>query len=77
MTNFILFLRAVFGGAWDLFQIQVPGFPFTFAHVVLAVSFGTTALVLVKMALGADGVVSRGKTKRNPKISEERKNDTK
>ena len=79
MNNFILFVSTVFGGAWNLFQTPVPGFAFTYADVVLAVAFGSGALVLVRAFLGLgtfSGITSQGRSTRNPRISEERKNDT-
>ena len=75
MTNFIIIVSTVLGGAWEMFQLKVPGFDFSFAHVIIAVSFASTSLFLVRHFF-SDGTVSVGRSTRNPKISEERKNDT-
>lgn len=77
MSNFVLFVSAVFGGAWEMFQLNVPGFSFSYADVVLAVAFASIALMLLKNAFGAGGSASSGRSTRNPRISEERMNDTK
>lgn len=77
MSNFIMFVSTVFGGAWELFQIKVPGFDFSYADLVLACAFATVALALIKHAFNAGGVGSKGRSTRNPKISTERKNDAK
>ena len=77
MSNFIIFVSTVFGGAWELFQIKVPGFEFSYADVVLACAFASVALFLIKRAFDADGVGSKGRSTRNPKISKERMNDEK
>lgn len=76
MSNFALIVSTIFGGAWKLFQLPVPGFSFTYADVVLAVMFATIALALVRYFFNRDGVTSTGRSSRNPRISEERKNDT-
>lgn len=76
MDYFILFVSAVFGGAWELFQLKVPGFTFSYADVILAVSFSSISLGLLRNFF-SDGSVSVGRSTRNPRISEERKNDTK
>lgn len=77
MSNVIMFFSAVFGGAWELFHLNVPGFDFSYADVVLAVGFASIALTLVKRAFDAGGSSSNGRSTRNPRISQERKNDTK
>ena len=77
MSNFTMFVSTVFGGAWELFQIKVPGFDFSYADVVLACAFATVALALIKHAFNAGGVGSKGRSARNPKISKERMNDEK
>lgn len=76
MSNFVLIVSTIFGGAWELFQLPVPGFSFTYADVVLAVAFATIAFALVRRFLNLGGVSSLGRNSRNPRISEERKNDT-
>ena len=76
MATISLFVSAVFGGAWELFQLKVPGFSFSYADVVLAVAFASIALALIKNAFNASGTSSNGRSTRNPRISEERKNDT-
>ena len=77
MTNFLLFVQTLLGGAWELFQIKVPGFDFTFADILLASAFAGIAFALIKRALNVGGVGSSGKSARNPKISTERMNDEK
>ena len=81
MGNFTLFLSTIFGGAWSLFQIKVPGFPFSFGDVLIGASLASAALAVVKFAFGTEGAFpgakSVGKSTRNPKISKERMNDTK
>lgn len=81
MDNFTLFLTTVFGGAWSLFQVKVPGFPFSFGDVLIGASLAASALALVKFAFGTAGAFpgprSMSRTTRNPKISKERMNDTK
>lgn len=76
MTNFMLIVSTLFGGAWSLFQLRVPGFEFSYADVMVAVMFGTIALALAKYLLNRSGSTSLGRSSRNPKISEERKSDT-
>lgn len=77
MNDLILVVTTVFSGAWELFKTKVPGFGFTFADVLLACAFASIALMLIKSAFGSSGSASNGRSTRNPKISEERKNDTK
>lgn len=80
MNNFALFISTIFGGAWELFALKVPGFPFSFGDIIVATSLASICLWLIKLAFGASGgsgADSKGKSTRNPKISEERKNDTK
>lgn len=76
MSDFILVVSTLFGGAWELFQLNVPGFEFSYWDITLAVAFASGALFLVKSAFHSGGASSNGRTTRNPKISEERKSDT-
>ena len=77
MENFITVVSTLIGGAWQLLQIQVPGFPFTYAELTLACGLGSAALAVAKAYISASGSASVGRNTRNPKISEERKNDIK
>ena len=80
MNNFALFISTIFGGAWELFSLKVPGFPFSFGDIIIATSLATVALSLIRFAFGVSngsGADSKGKSTRNPKISKERMNDTK
>lgn len=78
MGDFILSLTTIFGGAWELFQIKVPGFTFSFADILIAGVLASGGFLLLRMILGSSsGSGSQGRTSRSPKISEERKNDTK
>ena len=78
MNAFSSFVQTIFGGAWALFETQVPGFPFTYADVIIAGLLVSGGWALLKIALGfGDGLSSRGRSTQNPKISKERKNDEK
>ena len=77
MYDFLLFIRTVFGGAWDLFHLTVPGFNFTYADILVAILLANAGLVIFSLLFGFSGSVRpSGRSTRNPKISEERKNDT-
>ena len=69
----------IFGGAWELFQtpVPIPGVSFTYADIVLACIFGPVALSLVIWLVTGNMPDSKGRTTHNPKISKERRNDTK
>lgn len=78
MSNFGNFVSTVFGGAWRLFELNVPGFSFSYGDVIVACLLASGSLFLLRMILGTStGSNSQGRSTRNPKISEERKNDTK
>lgn len=82
MYDFMLVVRTVFGGAWELFHITVPGFNFTYADIIVAVILASAGLVIFKLLFGFGGAVkpsasSLSRSTRNPKISKERKNDEK
>lgn len=78
MSFFTSFVQTVFGGAWELFEIQVPGFPFSYADLIIAGLLVSGGWALLKIALGfGDGLSSKGRSSRNPKISRERMNDEK
>lgn len=78
MNDFLLVVTTVFGNAWKLYQIPVPipGVNFTFGDIVLAMAFGSLALGFVYMFTSPSGAASVGRNTQNPRISEERKNDT-
>lgn len=78
MAAFTSFLQTVLGGAWELFSIKVPGFPFSYADIIIAglIVSGGWAVLRIAMGFGG-GLESQGRTSRNPKISKERKNDEK
>lgn len=78
MAAFSSFVEVVFGGAWALFEIKVPGFPFSYADIIIAGLLVTGGWALLKIALGfGDGLSSKGRSTRDPKISKERMNDEK
>lgn len=82
MTNFLLFVRTIFGGAWSLFKTTVPGFNFTYADIIVALLLASAGLAIFHLLFGFSGSVhaspsSLGRSSRNPKISDERKNDEK
>ena len=57
--------QALFTGIWNLFDIQFPGFNFTFRQFWIAVArFG-----------GSGGESPRSSSTRTPKISKERRHD--
>ena len=82
MSNFLLIVRTIFGGAWSLFKTTVPGFNFTYADIIVAVLLAGAGLTLFRILFGFSGAVhvsssSFGRSTRNPKTSDERKNDEK
>lgn len=82
MSIFISFVETVFGGAWKLFGLQVPGFGFTYADIIVALILVSGAWLLFRMIMGTpggsnSGTSSLGRSTRNPKISKERMNDEK
>lgn len=77
MGNFILVVNTLMDGVIRLYRLEVPGFDFTFLDVFIGSSVAVICLALVKTLLNRSGSTSAGTSTRNPKISEERKNDTK
>lgn len=77
VANFIFILTVLFENVYNLFQLKVPGFEFTYFDVLIGTSIGMISLALLKGLLNRSGSTSLGRTSRNPKISDERKNDTK
>ena len=82
MAYFASFVQTIFGGAWQLFETPVPGFPFSYADLILALLIASGGLFILKTALGlgsnpSSGVSSFGRSSQNPKISKERRNDEK
>lgn len=80
MKDFALAVTTIFGGAWELFSLKVPGFPFSYGDIIVATGLASASLALLKFAFGAPGPGSsnsNGRTTQNPKISKERMNDTK
>ena len=83
MSNFILVVQTIFGGAWRLFQTQVPGFVFTYADIILALLLASAGWALLKIALGfgvglgLQGMISSGRSVQNPSVALARKDDEK
>lgn len=77
MSDVSLVVTTLIGGAWDLFQTRVPGFQFSYADIIVGMMLVSTGFALLGFFFGHSGFGSKGKTTQNPKISEERKNDSK
>ena len=77
MDNFVSVLGGLISGAWGLFSINVPGFPFSYADIALGSMFAFVGLGALKALIGKVSFSSRGASTQNPKISKERQNDTK
>ena len=70
--------QAFLSGIWNLFDIPVPGFDFTFRQLWLAVALCGLSIWVIHQFFGSGG--SGGDTPRtsstdNPKISKERRHD--
>ena len=71
----------VLAQCWKFFQIQVPGFGFTFAGMAFGIAICVISLMVLKVFFGiggrAGGMVYRAASSRRHKISAERKGDEK
>lgn len=71
----------VLGQCWQFFQIQVPGFDFTFAQMAFGIAICIVSLMVLKVFFGiggrASGMIYRSASSRRHKISAERKGDEK
>lgn len=71
----------VLGQCWKLFQIQVPGFGFTFAQMAFGIAICIVSLMVLKVFFGiggrAGGMIYRSASSHRHKISAERKGDEK
>lgn len=72
-----LVVSKLFGSVWELYQTPVPGFPFSYADIFIGIPLAFVGLKLTSAFMGQSGAVSSGKSTQNPKISDERMNDTK
>lgn len=70
--------QALMSGIWSLFDIQFPGFNFTFRQFWIAVALCGLSIRVIRVIFnfgGSGGESSRSSSTRNPKISKERRND--
>jgi len=70
--------QALFSGIWDLFDIQFPGFNFTFHQFWIAVALCGLSIRVIRMIFnfgGTGGDTPRSSSTDNPKISKERRHD--
>lgn len=70
--------QALFTGIWNLFDIQFPGFNFTFRQFWIAVALCGLSIRVIRFIFsfgGSGGESPRSRSTRNPKISKERRHD--
>lgn len=69
--------RFVLGQTWGFFQIQVPGFSFTFGQMLFGIAICSVSILVLRVffGIGGKGVIYRAASSRRPKISENRKGD--
>ena len=70
--------QALFAGIWNLFDIQFPGFNFTFRQFWIAVALCGLSIRVIRVIFsfgGSGGESTRSSSTRNPKISKERRHD--
>lgn len=69
----------VLSQTWRFFDIQVPGFSFTFGQMMFGIAICIISLMVLKVFFGiggrGGGVVYRAASSRKPKISDNRKGD--
>ena len=70
--------QALFTGIWNLFDIQFPGFSFTFRQFWIAVALCGLSIRVIRFIFsfgGSGGESPRSSSTRTPKISKERRHD--
>lgn len=70
--------QALFSGFWNLFDIQFPGFNFTFRQFWIAVALCGLSIRVIRMIFGfgdSGGSSPRTSSTSHPKISKERRHD--
>jgi hypothetical protein len=70
--------QALFAGIWKLFDIQFPGFNFTFRQFWIAVALCGLSIRVIRVIFsfgGSSGESPRSSSTRSPKISKERRHD--
>lgn len=70
--------QALLSGVWNLFDIQFPGFNFTFRQFWIAVALCGLSIRVIRVIFsfgGSGGESPRSSSTRNPKISKERRHD--
>lgn len=70
--------QAIFAGVWQLFDIQYPGFNFTYGQFWIAVALCGLSIRVVRIIFsfgGTGGDTPRSSSTSNPKISKERRHD--
>lgn len=70
--------QALFAGIWNLFDIQFPGFNFTFRQFWIAVALCGLSIRVIRVIFsfgGSGGESPRSSSTRSPKISKERRHD--
>lgn len=67
----------VLGQSWQFFNIQVPGFNFTFAQMAFGIAICTISLLVLRVmfGIGGRGLAYRVGNSRRHKVSDERKGD--
>ena len=67
----------VLGQSWRFFQIQVPGFGFTFGQMLFGIAICSVSIMVLRVffGIGGRGLMYRVGHSRKPKISENRKGD--
>lgn len=70
--------QALFTGIWNLFDVQFPGFNFTFRQFWIAVALCGLSIRVIRVIFnfgGSGGDTPRTSSTDNPKISKERRHD--
>lgn len=70
--------QALIVGIWNLFDIQFPGFNFTFRQFWIAVALCGLSIRVIRFIFGfgsSGGDAPRSSSTSNPKISQERRHD--
>ncbi len=70
--------QALLSGIWNLFDVQFPGFNFTFRQFWIAVALCGLSIRVIRIIFsfgGTGGDTPRSSSTNNPKISKERRHD--
>ena len=67
--------QALMSGIWKLFDVQFPGFNFTFRQFWIAVAVCGLSIRVIRVIFNFGGESPRSSSTRTPKISKERRHD--